>query len=268
MDIFSELAQHYGKSPEDVENVLSGFFNEQTAEVPAVITVSYPDEATVVPTGRTVVEPTTEVPEGLTFAVTAVTEGWTAEVNETSGAVTVVSADGSKIGDTGEVTLSVAGTGGEAEFTLAVTVVTADEKASEPDPAAAGEEPAPVADPGMDNVVVPRAFYEELTRAYALNKERMEELAKREREEEVDGWIAAGKFSAGLRMKALADMESSPEMARRVWGGLPDGTIPRGEKGYAKSAVKDTVTTGGADKNKKNAAELIALANEIASEGK
>lgn len=261
MSFLNKLAQATGMTPEAVQAELSGIFNEQTAEVPAVITVSYPDEATVVPTGRTTVEPTSEVPEGLTFSVTGTTEGWTAEVNETTGVVTVVSADGSRIGDTGEVTLTVTGSGGDAEFTLKVTVVSADDKVGESTEGAPAADPAPLVEPGSDNVVVPIAFYKELTQAYAVNGERMAELAKRDREAEVDGWIAKGKFSAGLRAKALAALEQDPAMARRVWGGLPDGTIPRGEKGYTKAEVQDAGEP--ATKEEKIAAAM-ARANKLA----
>lgn len=264
MSFLNKLAQATGMTPEEVKAELSGFFNEQTAEVPAVITVSYPDEATVVPTGRTTVEPTTEVPEGLTFAVTGTTEGWTAEVNETTGVVTVVSADGSRIGDTGEITLSVTGSGGASEFTLKVSVISADQKSEEDnvgDPADPVLDPATPMDPGPDNVVVPRAYYEELTQAYAVNGERMAELAKRDREQEVDEWIARGKFSAGLRAKALSALEKDPDAARRVWGGLPDGKIPRGEKGYSKAEVKDSGDP--LTKEEKIAAQM-ARANELA----
>lgn len=264
MSFLNKLAQATGMTPEEVKAELSGFFNEQTAEVPAVITVSYPDEATVVPTGRTTVEPTTEVPEGLTFAVTGTTEGWTAEVNETTGVVTVVSADGSRIGDTGEITLSVTGSGGASEFTLKVSVISADQKSEEDntgDPVDPVLDPATPTDPGPDNVVVPRAYYDELTQAYAVNGERMAELAKRDREQEVDEWIARGKFSAGLRAKALAALEKDPDSARRVWGALPDGKIPRGEKGYSKAEVKDSGDP--LTKEEKIAAQM-ARANELA----
>lgn len=268
MSFLNKLAQATGMTPEevkaDLKSEFSGFFNEQTAEVPTVVTVSYPDEATVVPTGRTTVEPITEVPEGLEFAVTGTTEGWTAEVNETTGVVTVVSADGSRIGDTGEVTLSVTGSGGASEFTLKISVISADQKSEEEtlgEPAESVLDPGGPVDPGADNVVVPRAYYDELTQAYAVNGERMAELAKRDREKEVDGWIARGKFSAGLRAKALAALEKDSDSARRVWGALPDGKIPRGEKGYSKAEVKDS---GDPLTKEEKVAAQMARANELA----
>lgn len=233
MSFLNELAQELGKDPEAVKNAFTKFMNEQTAEVPAVITVAYPDEVTVVPTGRTKVEPLTEVPEGLTFSVAGTSDGWSAEVNETTGVVTVISADGSRIGDTGEVTLTVTGDRGEAEFVLATTVVSADQQEENTGEPAADPEVPPAPDaPTADQISMDRDTYAELRAAAQFGWKAMQEKKDSDLVAEVDGWIREGRISAGLRSKAIKAIKKDAEVARDLYGANPKNTIPRGEVGY------------------------------------
>lgn len=224
--ILNQLAQEMGKKPEEVKSAFSGFFNEQ-AEVTAPVSIEYPDEVTVVPTGQVAVSPVTALPEGVVPTV-EIGEGFSAEVAD-DGTVTVTSTDAVSVGDTVDLVLTF---GEDSMVTVKVTVVAAsgDDSQEAGGDVPAPAEPAPSAD---DVVVVPRAFYDELTKAHAMNRERIAELEERDREKEIDAWIDEGRFSAGSRAAALAAHKKNPEEARRVWGNLPKGSISRSEKGYA-----------------------------------
>lgn len=92
------------------------------------------------------------------------------------------------------------------------------------------EESEPLAD--SDAVLVPRAVYDDLLAA----QEKAGELVAAEREralvDEVDTWISQGRFSASRRAEAITAITKNAEMARAVWGKLPQGSINRKEAGY------------------------------------
>lgn len=245
MNVLNELARELGKKPEEVQRALSGFFNE-AIEVTTPVAVTYPDEVTVVPTGKVEVEPDTELPEGVEVTVEA-PDNFTAEVGE-GGKVTVRASDAVSVGDTADVVLTV----GEAPVTVKVTVVAADEDGEKP---AEGEAPAPepTADPApavpAGFAMVPQKVLDELTKKAALGTQAFEAQARAAREAEVDGWIKDGRFAAAHHADALADLESNPDLARRTWGSLPKNSIPRVEVGYGKDIDPEQTTTknSGAD---------------------
>lgn len=252
------LAQELGVEPEEVQRVLSGFFNE-AVQITGEVEVTYPSDVKIVPTERIKVEPIlgdkpAETPEGedpavtpvenaaepagdsaavqlaksagLTFEMGDVADGFEATVDE-GGVVTIKAPAGAEPGTTAEFTVNVNGT--SVPLSVAVRSLSDDEDTTD----GAGEV-APGADPaapGPDVVQVPVAFYKELTQAYALNGSRMEEIAERDRAAEVDGWIKRGKFSAAHRTKVIAEHKKNPEQVRTTWGALPDGSVPRNEIG-------------------------------------
>lgn len=83
-----------------------------------------------------------------------------------------------------------------------------------------------------DSVLVPRAVYEDLLAAH----EKAGEMVAAEREralvDEVDAWIADGRFSAARRAEAITAMNKDADMARASWGKLPKGSVNRKEAGY------------------------------------
>lgn len=83
-----------------------------------------------------------------------------------------------------------------------------------------------------DSVLVPRAVYEDLLAAH----EKAGEMVAAEREralvDEVDAWIAEGRFSAARRAEAITAMSKDADMARASWGKLPKGSVNRKEAGY------------------------------------
>lgn len=258
VSILNQLAQEMGKKPEEVQRVLSGFFNE-AVQITGEVEVTYPSDVKIVPTERIKVEPIlgdkpAETPEGedpavtpvenaaepagdsaavqlaksagLTFEMGDVADGFEATVDE-GGVVTIKAPAGAEPGTTAEFTVNVNGT--SVPLSVAVRSLSDDEDTTD----GAGEV-APGADPaapGPDVVQVPVAFYKELTQAYALNGSRMEEIAERDRAAEVDGWIKRGKFSAAHRTKVIAEHKKNPEQVRTIWGALPDGSVPRNEIG-------------------------------------
>lgn len=252
------LAQELGVEPDELRKKLSGFFNE-AVQITGEVDVTYPSDVKIVPTERIKVEPIlgdkpAETPEGedpavapaeitaepagdsaavqlaksagLTFEMGDIADGFEAAVDE-GGVVTIKAPAGAEPGTTAEFTVNVNGTA--VALSVVVRSLSDDEDITD----GAGEV-APGADsaaPGPDVVQVPVAFYKELTKAYALNGSRMEEIAERDRVAEVDGWIKRGKFSAAHRAKVIAEHKKNPEQVRTTWGALPDGSVPRNEIG-------------------------------------
>ncbi|MHC9641613.1 head maturation protease, ClpP-related [Corynebacterium diphtheriae] len=92
--------------------------------------------------------------------------------------------------------------------------------------------PADESPADSDSVLVPRAVYEDLLAAH----EKAGEMVAAEREralvDEVDEWIADGRFSAARRAEAITAMSKNADMARASWGKLPKGSVNRKEAGY------------------------------------
>ena len=235
MSILNQLAKELGKTPEDVQNALSGFFNE-TVQVNTEVEISYPEVTQVVPTGKATITPVGEVPSGLTFALGEVADGWTAEVAEDTGVITVT-APNEEPGEQLALAVTVqSGEGEPTELTAGVTIKAAADAEPEPTPA----EPAAPGTPGElagDAVSLDRETYNELKAAAKFGWQAMERDKESKLVSEVDAWVKDGRISASLRGKAVAAMKRDPQIARDLYGSNPKDTVPRAELGYG---VDDT----------------------------
>ena len=235
MTILNQLAQELGKKPEDVQRTLSGFFNE-TVQVNTEVEISYPEDTQVVPTGKATITPVGDVPTGLTFALGEVAEGWSAEVAEDTGVITVT-APNSEPGEQVSLTVTVqSGEGEPTELTAGVTI----KAAADDEPESTSGEPAAPGTPGElggDTVSLDSETYAELKAAAQFGWKAMEKDKESKLVAEVDGWVKDGRISASRRAKAVAAMKRDPQMARDLYGSNPKGTIPRAELGYG---VDDT----------------------------
>lgn len=229
MSILNQLAQELGKKPEDVQNALSGFFNEEVT-VTATVDLAYPEDATVVPTGAVEVAPVGDVPAGVVFELTGTPDGWSGEVAEDTGVLKVTAP--ANVEPDSEVEFTVTANGGDSpvELTVPVTVKAA---AATEDDTPAEPTPAPAA-PADDTVTLDAETYAELKAAAQHGWKAMEQQKEADLVAEVDGWIKEGRISAARRTKAIAAMKRDPEAARDIYGSNPAGTIPRAEIGYGK----------------------------------
>ena len=231
MSILNQLAQELGKNPEDVQNALSGFFNEEVT-VTATVDLAYPEDATVVPTGAVEVAPVGEVPAGVAFELTGTPDGWSGEVAEDTGVLKVTAP--ANVEPDAEVEFTVTANGGDAPVELVVPVTVKAAAASEDD-TPAEETPDPVSPaPADDTVTLDAETYAELKAAAQHGWKAMEQQKEADLVAEVDGWIKEGRISAARRAKAIAAMKRDPEVARDIYGSNPAGTIPRAEIGYGK----------------------------------
>lgn len=235
MTILNQLAQELGKKPEDVQNALSGFFNEEVT-VTATIDLTYPEDTTVVPTGEAQVAPNEDVPAGVIFELTGTPDGWTGEVAEDTGILTVTAPAGVDPDTTVEFDVAVnGGEGDPVELAIPVTVKAA---ANTDEETAPESTPAPPAT-ADDTVTLDAETYAELKAAAQHGWKAMEEQKEASLVAEVDGWIKEGRISAARRTKAVAAMKRDPEAARDIYGSNPAGTIPRAEIGYGKDVEPD-----------------------------
>lgn len=225
MSALTELAREMGLPQNKVKQALGRFLNEEV-EVTSTIDLSYPEGTTVVPTGKATVEPTGEVPPGLTFTVGEAPEGWSAEVDEATGVLTVTAPAG--VEPDAEVTITVTATGTEpVELPVTVTVKAA--AGEEGDDAPATEEPAPAA-PG--SVTLDMDTYRDLQAAAKLGWEAKATADKKGRVDQVDAWIREGRINAAHRAKVIAAMEKNEQAARDLYGNIPKNTIPVREIGH------------------------------------
>lgn len=231
MNILNELAQELGTEPDKVRDALSGFFNE-TVAISGEVDVSYPADVQIVPTEKVTVEPIfgdgAEGAAGLTFEMGEVAEGYTAEVDETTGVVTVTAPSGAEVDSTADFAVNVNG----SAIPLSVTVralSTEDESTEEAAPA------EPVAPESADAVTLDMETYNELKAAAQHGWKAMESEKEAKLVGEVDNWIQEGRISAGLRAKAVAAIKRDADAARDIYGSNPKNTIPRVAVGSAKA---------------------------------
>lgn len=236
MSILNQLAKELGKTPEDVQNALSGFFNEEVT-VTATVDLAYPEDTTVVPTGAVEVAPVGEVPAGVTFELAATPDGWTGEVTEDTGVLKVTAPANVEPDTTVEFTVNANGGDAPVELTVPVTVKAA---ANTEESAPSESTPAPAV-PADDTVTLDAETYAELKAAAQHGWKAMEQQKEASLVAEVDGWIKEGRISAARRTKAIAAMKRDPEAARDIYGSNPAGTIPRAEIGYGKDTEPDAV---------------------------
>lgn len=230
------LATELGFSEDDLKSVLVRLKNE-VVPITGEVDVTYPEGTTIAPTEKVTVQPVFDgadsVPAGVTFAIGDIAEGYVAEVDE-AGAVSITAPSGAEVGATADFTVLV----NEVVVPLQVTVRSLSEQpddTTEPEVDPAAPVPEAPASALADTVTVPRAHFEWLNKAAALNADVQAKVEAAEREAEVDKWIKEeGRFSVALRARALADYEADPAKARETWGGLPKNTIPRHEVGYGR----------------------------------
>lgn len=224
-------------SRQDVVNIVRQIMNEEVT-VTSTVDITYPEGSSVVPTGKVTIEPQGELPpSGLVFAVGEAADGFVAEVDETTGVLTVTAPAGAEP-DT-EVTLTVTVTGNDAPVELPVTVTV---KA-----AAGDEEDAPAGDPATeeqvpaDRVVLDMDTYNDLKAAAKLGWDAKNKADTASREAEVDQWIKDGRFNVAIRSKAIALAHKDMDAARALYGSIPKNTIPVAEIGHGRDvdAVKD-----------------------------
>ncbi|MGN6018242.1 head maturation protease, ClpP-related [Corynebacterium striatum] len=229
------LAQELGVEPDELRKKLSGFFNE-TVQVNTELEISYPEVTQVVPTGKATIMPVGEVPSGLTFTLGEVADGWTAEVAEDTGVITVT-APNAEPGEQLALTVTVqSGEGEPTELSAGVTVKAAADDEAEPT-SAEPDVPGTPGELGGDTVSLDCETYAELKAAAQFGWKAMEKDKESKLVAEVDGWVKDGRISTSLRGKAVAAMKRDPQTARDLYGSNPKGSIPRKEIGYG---VDDT----------------------------
>lgn len=256
MSILNQLAQELGQKPEDVQNALSGFFNE-AVQITGEVEVTYPQDVKIVPTERITIdpvigdtpvddEPVEVIPDGeepqpdsaavelaksagLTFAMGDVADGFDASVDE-GGTVTVTAPSGAEVGSVAEFTVLV----NDTAVPLSVTVRALSEETTEE--GAEGDTPADLdggAAPG-DVVTVPRAVWNEYMEDRARYSAKLAEDKQRALEAKVDAHISEGRYSAAHRSAAIAAYKTDPVAADKIWGALPKNVaVPMEEIGHS-----------------------------------
>lgn len=228
MTLLNELAQTLGKSEDQVLAALGRIMNEEVT-VTSTVEVEYPEGTTVVPTGKATVEPVGDLPEGLTFTVGEVPEGWSAEVDESTGVLTVTAP--AEVDPDAEVTIpvTVSGDGEPVDLTVGVMVESAadaeDDEPTEDAPEAPATEP--------ETITLDRDTYNYLVAAAKHGADAKAKADADARAQQVDTWIREGRINAAHRAKVVAAMERDETAARELYGSIPCNTIPVREIGHA-----------------------------------
>ena len=232
MSALADLARETGLDENTIRAALAREVKNEELKVTNVVDLTYPEDVDVVPTGQVTVDPEGEVPEGVTFELTESPEEWDAEVDETTGTLTVTAPSSVDPGDSADFTVAVSGGDEPLELSVTVTVKAASDEGSEE-----SSEP----DPESDRVTLDRDTFNELQRAAALGAEAYNKAQEAERVAEVDQWIKDGRINVALRSKAIEAMNRDPEDARKNFGSNPKNTIPVREIGHGQDR-EDTET--------------------------
>lgn len=247
MTFVNEVARKLGvtsaASEATVLAALDQVLAEQVAEVTVTTEVTYPDGVEVVPTGTATVAPTGTAPTGLVFSMDTVPDGWTAEVNETTGEVTVTAPDGAAVDDTADLVVAISGgTGDPSTVTITATVVSAS-----PDSEGSTESTPPVApssdEPVVNAVTIDREVYQQLLARAARGDAADTEAARRRAEEMVNAAIRDGKVLAAKRDALVKATHKDPSAMKAYFDGLAPGTIPVSEVGYGTSGSSEADPT-------------------------
>lgn len=226
MSFLNELAQTLGKSEDQVLAALGRIMNEEIT-VTSTVEVEYPEGTTVVPTGKATIEPTGDLPPGLIFAVGEVPEGWSAEVDETTGVLTVTAPAEAEPDAEVSIPVTVSGDGDPVEMEVVVAV-----KAAADDDEAPAES-APAAPPaGTETVTLDRDTYNDLVAGARLGWEAKAKADADSRRKQVDTWIREGRINAAHRAKVIKAMDRDETAARELYGSIPKNTIPVKEIGH------------------------------------
>lgn len=225
MTLLNELAQKMGKSEDQVLAALGRIMNEEVT-VTSTVEVEYPEGTTVVPTGKATVEPVGDLPAGLVFTVGEVPEGWSAEVDESTGVLTVTAPAGAEPEAEVTIPVTVAGEAEPVELEVGVAVKAA---AEEDEPTeAAPEAPAPA----PETITLDRDTYNDLVAAARNGWEAKAKADSAARRKQVDTWIKEGRINSAHRAKVVAVMERDETAARELYGSIPKNTIPVKEIGH------------------------------------
>lgn len=226
MTLLNELAQTLGKSEDQVLAALGRIMNEEVT-VTSTVEVEYPEGTTVVPTGKATIEPVGDLPPGLVFTVGEVPEGWSAEVDETTGVLTVTAPAGAEPDAEVAVPVTVSGEGDPVELEVGVAVKAA---ADEEEPAG---DPAPAAPPaGPETVTLDRDTYNDLVAAARNGWAAKNKADADARRKQVDTWIKEGRINSAHRAKVIKAMDRDEAAARELYGSIPKNTIPVKEIGH------------------------------------
>lgn len=226
MTLLNELAQTLGKSEDQVLAALGRIMNEEVT-VTSTVEVEYPEGTTVVPTGKATIEPVGDLPPGLVFAVGEVPEGWSAEVDETTGVLTVTAPAGAEPDAEVAVPVTVSGEGDPVELEVGVAVKAA---ADEEEPTG---DPAPAAPPaGPETVTLDRDTYNDLVAAARNGWAAKNKADADARRKQVDTWIKEGRINSAHRAKVIKAMDRDEAAARELYGSIPKNTIPVREIGH------------------------------------
>lgn len=232
MTLLNELAQTLGKSEDQVLAALGRIMSEEVT-VTSTVEVEYPEGTTVVPTGKATVEPVGDLPAGLTFTVGEVPEGWSAEVDEATGVLTVTAPSGAEPDAEVTIPVTVSGDGEPVDLAVGVAVEAA---AEEDEPTEAAPE-APATEP--ETVTLDRDTYNYLVAAAKHGADAKAKADADARAQQVDTWISEGRINAAHRAKVVAAMERDETAARELYGSIPRNTIPVREIGHAYDPESD-----------------------------
>lgn len=271
MSILNQLAQELGRKPEEVQNALSGFFNE-VVPISGEVNVTYPSDVKIIPTQTIKIEPIvgdkpTEdadgsvevVPEGeapaepagdsaavqlaksagLTFAMGDVADGWTAEVDE-GGIVTVKAPSGAEVGSTADFTVLV----NETSVAMSVTVRAFDEEPEgDTPPADPAADPAPKEEVAAKHTpltaMVDSARLAELEADAAYGREARSREVKASARKLVEEAVQDGRIGAASRERWVAQLLSDPEDAKARLSQIRKGQVHRAETGHALNSVSN-----------------------------
>lgn len=269
------LADELGWSAADLKSAFNRIKNE-TVETTVKVDVSYPQDTRIVPTETITIHPVigqpapaeggegegapvenslegevqepspvaAEVIEGISFELAGEVDGFTASVDEKSGALKVTASSGVEVGDAAEFSVLVSGTA----VPVKVTVRSLSEEVEEPAPGEPGVEP--VVAPVENVVTVDKHTYNELVEGNRAYNKILAERARNERHARVDAWVTEGRIAASARDEAIKVIDRDEKLAEEIYGSRAVNTIPRREIGNV-----------GSGESKSNVESLIAKAN-------
>lgn len=252
MAFLNAVAHKLGVNAEDMSEdqvlaALDEVLAEQTGQINVQVELSYPEEVDVKPTDKATVEPASEVPEGVSFTLGEVPDGWSGEVDEATGVLTVTAPEGA-VGDTAEFVVTAAGGDESVEFTVTATIVAAAEDAD--------ESPAPDA-PADDTVTLDKGVYEALLARADKGDRADAEGAQRAAASLVNTAISQGKVLAAKREALTARAVEDFDGMKAYFSKLASGTVPVTEQGR-----------GGSDEERNNPDDRkVALAKGRAAMG-
>lgn len=236
----ADLAREMGQDENKMKAALGRFLNEEVT-LTSTIDITYPEGSTVVPTGSVTVEPGggEPTPPGLVFAVGEAPEGWSAEVEETTGVLTVTAPAGAEPDEEVTVTVTVTGNDEPVELPVTITVKSASgdgEESPTTDPATA---PA-----GPEMVTVPADTLAALQVAAKYGWAAKEQAEDSALVAEVDGFIRDGQAVAANRQKIIDAARKNPQVLAD-YRQVPKNLIPVREIGHGRDpeTAEESVST-------------------------